>query len=436
MFDNSLQLKHKRIISIYNMTQRFFIIILTIIGISCTQNKGENTNEEKPKLLWFDAEANFERFSHQDSICYYLDLAQATGFNEIVVDVRPMHGDVLYKSEILEPLSTFGKGYTYERDWDYLQFFIEEAKKRSLKITVSAGILPAGLIKTKSGTAYRDTSWDDKICKAYTPEGIISMKETSENAVFLNPSLNSVQNFVKQYISEIVTNYDFDTFTLDYCRFSNAKYDFSDSTRLAFEQFIQEKVERFPEDIFTFDEDGNRVPGKYYKEWWEFRSATITKLVSDIRQTIKSIKPDVQLSYWAASWIHAIYGNGQNWGSKKHYDPSITFPEWASTSYKNTGFADQLDIFMLGAYLTNVYGLDNNESIEYAIERAYNLIGDDCKIYGTIYGENNKLNMEDAVYLCLTQTAGLMVFDIVQVIHYNLWDDIQKGIDRAETASL
>ena len=43
--------------------------------------------------------------------------------------------------------------------------------------------------------------------------------------------------------------------------------------------------------------------------------------------------------------------------------------------------------------------------------------------------------MEDAVYVCLTQSAGLMVFDIVQVINYNLWEDIRIGIDRAETAN-
>ena len=124
--------------------------------------------------------------------------------------------------------------------------------------------------------------------------------------------------------------------------------------------------------------------------------------------------------------------DGQNWASEKHYDPSEMYPEWASKTYKHTGFANQLDVFMLGSYLTDVYGLDNNESIEYAIERAYNLIDDECSIYGTIYGENNKKNMEDAVYVCLTQSEGLMVFDIVQVINYNLWGDIKMGIERAE----
>ena len=407
------------------------LIIVSLLSLSCSHEE-QNDVEEKPKILWLDAKANFKRFSNQDTIRHYLDVAKSTGFNEVVVDVRPMQGDVLYKSEILQPLTSFGDGYTYERDWDYLQFFIEESKKRDLKVTVSVGVLPAGQIPTKTGTAYNDESWDDKICVSYTKEGLKKMKETDENALFLNPSLSFVKEFVVNFITEIVSNYDFDALALDYCRYKNADYDFSDSSRVAFEKFINKKVEKFPEDIFTFNEEGTRIPGKYYKQWWEFRSTTITNLVTDIRKAIKKEKPNMKLTYWAASWIHAIYANGQNWASEKYYDPSLVNPEWASKTYKHTGFANQLDIFMLGSYLTNVYGLDNNESIEYAIERAYNLIGDECTIYGTIYGENNKKNMEDAVYVCLTQTEGLMVFDIVQVIKYNLWDDIKKGIERAE----
>ena len=50
----------------------------------------EEPTPEKEKMLWFDAEANFERFSKKENITYYLDLAKSTGFNKIVVDV-PVH---------------------------------------------------------------------------------------------------------------------------------------------------------------------------------------------------------------------------------------------------------------------------------------------------------------------------------------------------------
>ena len=104
----------------------------------------EEPTPEKEKMLWFDAEANFERFSKKENITYYLDLAKSTGFNKIVVDVRPVQGDALFKSSYLTPLTDLA-GTHIERDWNYLQFFIDEAHKRELKVTVSATIFTAGL---------------------------------------------------------------------------------------------------------------------------------------------------------------------------------------------------------------------------------------------------------------------------------------------------
>jgi hypothetical protein len=86
----------------------------------------------------------------------------------------------------------------------------------------------------------------------------------------------------------------------------------------------------------------------------------------------------------------------------------------------------------LGAYLNDIYGLDNNESIEYAIANAKEKIGDACMIYGTIFALNHIHNVEDAVYISLSQTDGLMVFDISQVIQFDEWNAIKRGIDRAE----
>lgn len=419
--------------------------LLTIIGLalvwmfvslqSCNSPVIEEDKLDKPKMLWFDSEANFKRFSSKDCISYYLDKVKDVGFNEIVVDVRPVQGDVLYKSDFLTPLSSFGDGYVLNRDWDYLDFFIQEARKRGLKITVSASILPAGLVNTQSGPGYRDSSWNDLLTVGYTSDGLKSMKDMDYIGLFLSPHLQSVRSMVKSYVSEIVTRYDFDGLALDYCRFADARFDFSDSARVAFEQYIGQKVDRFPEDVYTYDVSNEHVPGKWYKEWWEFRAMTIRDLIAEIRGEIKAIKPEVKLTYWAASWIHAIYKNGQNWASKKLFDPSKDYPVWASSNYKNAGFADQLEFFIVGAYLTDVYGMDNPESIEFALDRANRIIGDDCAVYGSIYGEANKSNMEDAVYLTLSNSAGLMIFDIVQVIQHDLWNAIEKGIQRAEEES-
>lgn len=410
-----------------------YLFAISLFFVSCLNTKkNDPVHPEKPKMLWFDSEANFKRFSSRDSISYYLDRAKSVGFNTIVVDVRPVQGDVLYNSDILDPLTGFGDGYNYARDWDYLQYFIDEARQRGLKVTVSASIMPVGLVATQSGPAYRSTSWDDKIAIGHTPEGLKNMKETDYMGVFLNPHLTSVRQLVNSYVEEIVTRYDFDTFCLDYCRFADARFDFSDSTRSAFEAYIGQPVVDFPNDIFSYDSAGERIPGKHYQAWWEFRAMTIRDIVGELGATIRSHKPNMKLTYWAASWIHAIYGNGQNWASKGKFDAASQYPEWASANYSNTGFADHLDSFIVGAYLTDVYGMDNNESIEFALDRANKLIDEDCEVYGSIYALSNRDNIADAVYLTLEKSEGLMVFDIVQVIEYDLWDEIKNGIARAE----
>ncbi|MCS2721837.1 hypothetical protein NXX55_27900 [Bacteroides thetaiotaomicron] len=40
-----------------------------------------SSSKQKPALMWIDAEANFERFSHQDSIDYYLEKIKSLGFH-------------------------------------------------------------------------------------------------------------------------------------------------------------------------------------------------------------------------------------------------------------------------------------------------------------------------------------------------------------------
>lgn len=226
-------------------------------------------------------------------------------------------------------------------------------------------------------------------------------------------------------------NYDIDGYALDYCRYPDAESDFSKETRKAFEQYLGKKVKKFPEDIYGYDRDGKRIPGVYFKEWWAFRAQVISSFVKEVRETIHSINNKVELEYWAASWIHAIHGNGQNWASPKSTF-ALDYPEWGSQAYNETGFAPYLDNFLLGTYLEHIYGKDDPESIEYGIARAKKLIQGDCRVFGTIYALNHKNNIADAVKICLTDSEGLMVFDIVQVIGMDLWEDIRKGIQAAQ----
>ena len=48
------------------------VLLITALG-GCKSTTPQTADKNvKPALMWFDAEANFERFSHPDSIDYYL----------------------------------------------------------------------------------------------------------------------------------------------------------------------------------------------------------------------------------------------------------------------------------------------------------------------------------------------------------------------------
>lgn len=407
-------------------------------GIFAACGSGHDAPTEKPKQLWMCAEANFHRFASKDSITYYLEKARNTGFNEVVVDVKPIQGKVLYKSKILPQLTNVDT-VEIERDWDYLQYFIDEGHRLGLKVIASACVFPAGSPWWHRGLVYDNPEYQSRTCVQYLADGSLQpiYEDSTQVAAFLNPAREDNRMLALDMLLEIINNYDIDGLALDYCRYPDNRSDFSPESQAAFEEYIGEKVENFPGDIFTYNPDSTHNPGKYYKQWWAFRSGIISDFVHQVSDTLHSLRPGAELNYWAASWIHAIHGNGQNWASPRS-QWSSAYP-FGSEAYQATGFAPYLDNFVVGTYLERVYGPADNESIEYGLARADTLVKGDCNLIGSIYAVNhdsnpaNPQNIDNAVTVCLDKTKGLMVFDILQVIEMDLWDSIKTAIDRYES---
>ena len=302
---------------------------------------GDGPASGKEKMLWFDAEANFQRFSTKEGITAMLDKTVEAGFNKIVVDVKPVEGDVLYASDFMTQATTIGSVTVPARGWDYLQFFLDEAHKRGLKVTVSTTIFPMGMPSTRQGPVYRDSKWNGKTCLQNKPKAgggsqLTDIKDDpTKVAAFLNPVLPEVREFALSFIREIVSKYDFDAYALDYCRFPDNQSDFSEASKRAFEDYVKGSVATWPDDVYTYDANGGIVAGPYYKQWWEFRSMVIRDFVAAVRQEIKALKPDVKLEYWAASWWGALYANGQNWASTSFMPlqdiEAPNFRAWCST---------------------------------------------------------------------------------------------------------
>lgn len=388
--------------------------------------------DEKPVVLWIDAEANFARLRTKEQITATLEKARSAGFNAFVVDVKPVQGDVLYASDFLPACTRLNGTSIPDRGFDYLQYFIDEAHRLDMRVTVSTTIMTMGLPASQTGPVYTDPAWADKCCVEYLPTGLHDIRESTEWGVFafLNPVLPEVRDYVMRMVEEIVTKYAFDGYALDYCRYCNIHSDFSQASREAFEAYANLTVERFPEDIYTYNgsDPDDYTPGKHYNRWVEWRATVIQGYVKEIRRRIKAIRPEVDLEYWAASWWPLPH-TGQNWASPNIREASANY-WWATQEYDRTGFADRLDIFQLGSYLSRVFGPDDNESVEYAIARAKRLLDGACTLYGTISCDQPTFDLESAVYLCLRETAGVMVFELSHIINNDKWDAVQAGIDR------
>ena len=99
-----------------------FLVLLFDTNLSAKESKVSST---KTALMWFDAEANFERFSHKDSIAYYLKKIKLLGFTHAIVDVRPITGEVLFDSKYAPKMKEWNG--TKRSDFDYLGEFMSYA---------------------------------------------------------------------------------------------------------------------------------------------------------------------------------------------------------------------------------------------------------------------------------------------------------------------
>lgn len=414
--------------------QKFFLLLalFSALIVSCAHK----TLDPEPEVyITIAADANFVRFSNQDSIVWYLDKARDAGINHVVLDVKPNYGKVLYRSQYL-PYLDYIEGITAQplgRDWDYLQFFIDECHKRDMRISASFSIMPCGSAYWQRGMCYQDSIYDKWLAIERRPDGTFSdMRDTRKAAVFLNPALPEVQQYALNLIMELVHNYDIDGFSLDYCRFPDADSDFSDFSRLEFENYIGASIENWPDDIFIYDEEGNRIDGPLAKQWWAWRAKIISDFIHTASDSIHAAKPDVDVEYWAATWIHALNSSGQNWASPKSSWPMAY--SYGSPEYQATGFAPFIDVFAAGAYLERVHGADDNESIEYAYNRADTLLHGDCRLVGSLYAVNhdnnpdNPNNMYNAASMALNKTGNLRLLDISHLEKYDLWSSIRSAI--------
>ena len=411
----------------------------------------------KPCFIWIDAAANFPDFANdRDAIVRDLTKAAECGFTDIVVDVRPTTGDVLFKTEKCQQVEWLGAwlttGYTKvyrEAEWDYLQAFIDEGHKLGLRVYAGFNTMVGGNTTSagSQGVVFRDNTMKQHATMLNTDSGIVNIVETSKNAKFFNPVHPTVQNYIVGLLEDLASYEDLDGIILDRCRFDGFQSDFSDYTRAQFEKHIGETVENWPDDVLPAGAAYGVYHQKYTKKWHEFRAKVIHDFVEKAQYAVKAVNPDIKFGAYVGAWYASYYEVGVNWASPDYMTGNY-YSEWATSDYNKYGFADMLDVLIVGAYASpaSVYGTTEWTMQGFCLkakEKTMNAVG--LLVGGPDVGNwdtNDKYSQDvenqaitNSVKACADACDGYFLFDMIHLKKaadkgIDQWGCVKAGIDQ------
>ncbi|GAB3417400.1 alpha amylase family protein [Niabella aquatica] len=420
---------------------------------------GTDPKKDKPRIVWIDAAANFPDYANNKAkIEQDVKRMKEAGLTAFVLDVRPTMGDVLFQTSYADQVKKLDywseAGYTfYERTetWDYLQAFIDAGHAAGLKVYAAINTFVAGNKYSyglgQQGLLFRDNSKKDWGTTLNLASGLTNTMDVSsiidpDNAYgtkFLNPNHEGVQQFLLNILGDLA-KYNVDGIILDRARFNDFQADFSPLTRTLFETYIGESVPNFPNDVIVPGTNYYPLPSsmpKYFKQWMAFRAKTIRGFMEKARAKVKSVNNKIDFGVYVGGWYSTYYDVGVNWASPT-YNTGQFYPAWANADYKNYGYADLMDITLIGAYAStsSIYG-SGEWSVEGFCKRAKDMIGKDGIVAGGPdvgngtgwTGGGKQSQVSQTVDAAINACDGYFIFDLVHVKKYDYWNAIKKGVD-------
>ena len=439
-----------------------------VLSAACSGDDGPDTEYEfpdppkeniaKPRYIWIDAAANFRDFANsKENIARDLKLAKDAGFTDVVVDIRPTSGDILYHSSVagvaqVQWLGAWVNGVysKVERTatWDYLQAFIEEGHKLGLKVHGGFNTMVGGHSSGlgSQGILYRDASKKEWATSENLSAGLTNTMDAGGGTKFFNPANEEVQNYLCDLLKDLA-KYDLDGIVLDRGRFDGMQSDFSELTRKKFESYLGNiKLANFPGDILPQGATMQQVMAMssyppYFTKWLEFRAKMIYDFMSKARTAVKSVNPDMLFGVYVGGWYSTYYEVGVNWASPK-YNTAQTY-KWATPKYMNYGYAELMDHILIGAYASplKVYG-----SSEWTMQGFSRLAKEKIKtgpivVAGPDVGNwdsNNQASQQqenqaivESVKACMDECDGYFLFDMIHLKIANQLQYAKQGIDLA-----
>ena len=410
------------------------LALLLITATACAGNPASHASDEyNDNYMWVDCEANYSITSSPDSIAFYLDKMKSSGFDNVVVDVKSIMGEVLYDSDIAPYMSPF-RGSDRPRDYDMMGHFIRLGHERNMRVFASLNVFAGGHNYMDRGIIFDDHASWQTICYINGEFVPISQVKTTYDGM-VNAANPEVQEYELSILKEFVSKYpECDGIIFDRVRFESMTADYSDLSRSLFAQWSGLEICNWPDDVFSWPSGASSWSrGKYYKQWCEWRASVIHDFVVRAHKELKSINPGLIVGDYAGAWYPIYNEVGVNWASKQ-YDASKDY-DWATPTYCNTGYAEELDLLMSGLYYTEITEDERPDEPYYTVRGAAQMVKDvTCgvvPVVGSIYVDMYSGDMSaypKAVAQSVESTGGVMIFDLVHIRRGDLWDATREAL--------
>ncbi len=219
-------------------------------------------------------------------LCRILDAYKRININTVIFQTR-VRASVLYPSKI-EPWEMCLTGKPNQNPgYDPLKFAIDECHKRGMELHSWVVCIPIG-------NPDRQRKYGAASIVKKNPKLI----KTSGGECFMIPGNPATADYIASICREIVQNYDVDGISLDYIR--------------------------YPESLYHFSDDNLCPKGRNKADW---KRENITRIVQKVHDAVKPLKPWVKLSsspigkyrdlsrYSAKGWscYDAVYQDPQAW---------------------------------------------------------------------------------------------------------------------------
>lgn len=418
------------------------VILFLIITIGLTRFS-YSQNEEKVAVLWCDPLLNIRQISTRIGIVDIVDKAQIAGIQAIALGVKTLSGEVLYESKVAPRLLDW-EDFRVPLNFNPINVFLEEGKKRGLKIYAVFTVFSEGHMIQKRGPIYSNhPEWQTQVYAV--EEGYPKILPITDwahgTAAFVNPLLKEVQDYEIEVVIEFLKTYRVDGIIFDRVRFNGIDSDFSDFTKHSFETYLNldQRLQWWPKDVYELqyqNEQWEVVPGKYFQEWINFRTKSIYNFIKKLIRKVREVNRDLPIGNFVGSWYPTYYEYGVNWASK-----NSTFDyEWTSPEYYESGIAELLDYLITACYFPRITMNEAEEigaewwmSIEGGASLSMETVKNVCPVYAAVWAfqfKDDSEKFEQALKTARKLTDGLYIYDLSHIEKYKYWDEIASVLKK------